>query len=273
MPREKDDSEPPGIVVLYCSLMILLLAFFILLNTISKTEEARVEAAFQSLVGAFGFKPGAPSPMQTDSKLRLPNAAPLKRIDQDYRSLRGLVRDENLKDLVKLLRSKNYRTVVMPDLMLFEPGGLELSPEGLDFLTKVAEMVRGGEYPLSVRGHTDLAPPKLGVAFNNWELSSMRALTVLKFLITQGLEPTRLAAFGMSHFDPYVKPGPDNPQAQLFNNRVELVMDARDPDLERLPESGPQRNLKLKGFSIDFWDTGKAEDKKQDEDEAGRPLQ
>ncbi len=273
MPREKDESEPPGIVVLYTSLMILLLAFFILLNTLSKTEEARVEAAFQSLMGSFGFKPGAPSPMQSKTKLALPNAAPLKKVDRDYRSLRGLVRDENLKDLVKFLRTTRYRTVVMPDLLLFEPGTLVLSVEGEDFLTKVAGMVRGGEYPMSIVGHTDKAPPVKGVAFNNWELSSMRALKVVKFLVAQGVEPVRLAAFGKSYYEPLVSPSPKNPSALLFNNRVELVMDARDPNLERLPESAPQRNLNLRGFRIDFWETGKDEQKQQEEDKDARPLQ
>ena len=273
MPREKDDSELPGIVVLYTSLMILLLAFFILLNTMSVTEEARVEAAFQSLVGSFGFKVAAPNPMQSDTKMRLPAAAPLKKVDRDYRSLRGLVRDENLDGLVKLLRSERFRTLVMPDLLLFEPGRVELSAEGQEFLSKVAELVRDGSYPMSVVGHTDEAPPALGVAYNNWELSGMRALKVVKFLIAQGLEPTRLAALGKGQYEPLVKPRADDPRALLFNNRVELVMDARDPALERMPETSPQRNLNLRGFRFDFWDTGKKEKVDQTENEGARPLE
>jgi chemotaxis protein MotB len=265
--NQQEERSGGGIVVLYTSLMILLLAFFILLNTMSKTEEARVEAAFQSLAGSFGFTTGDLSPLDAKSKLRHATAAPIKKIDQDYRSLRGLIRDPRLKDLVKLLRSDSFKTVAIPDVLLFEPGTLDLSPEGQDFLARVAEIIRDGEYPLSLNGHTDSAPPPEAVAFNNWELSAKRALVVVRYLIAQGVEPKRLAAVGMADTQPMIAPRPDNPQAVMFNNRVELVMDARDTAQDRLPDAGPVRNLNLRGFWFDFWNTGKELKEDQEEDQ------
>jgi chemotaxis protein MotB len=264
--NQEEERSGGGIVVLYTSLMILLLAFFILLNTMSKTEEARVEAAFQSLAGSFGFSTGDLSPLDEKTKMRLAKAAPIKRLDRDYRSLRGLVKEFDLDKLIKLLRSERMKTVAIPDVLLFEPGTLELSPEGKDFLIQTARVLKGGDYPLSLAGHTDSAPPPRNIARNNWELSGQRALVVLRYLIEQGLEPTRMAAVGMADSEPMIAPSANNPQAVMFNNRVELIMDDRDQSREALPDSGPVRNLNLRGFWFDFWNTGK-ESKDEDEDQ------
>lgn len=246
MARNKhDESEPPGIVVLYTSLMILLLAFFILLNSVSKVEETKVETVYQSLMGTFGFLPGksgALDSIRPQTKLMNP-------VDRDYNQLRGLVKDEEVSGQVKLLRSKSIRSVVLPNSLLFEPGSEILSPKAASFLLKTAAIIRGNQYPVSINGYTDDAPPQRGGP-DNWALSCRRALAVLRFLTAQGVRPNRLAAFGLAAAKP--RAPNDTPSHRRQNNRVELVFDSRDLSMYQMPEGDVDRQLDFRGFQFDL---------------------
>jgi len=248
--RKKEEQEAPGIVVLYTSLMILLLAFFILLNSMSKTEEARVQAVFQSLVGTFGFSPAGASPMNANVfELSRSATVPMNPVEQDYLALKGLLVDQNMQDKVRLLRSGSLKTAVIPAAVLFEPDSFELTPAGAAFMDQVARVVGGREYPLSVRGHTDDAP-SMTPGLDNWDISGRRAVAVVERLMAQKVAPQRLAAFGMAGYAPMV---PNNTgQHRRMNNRVELVFDARDVSPHQLPPPPRDRTYQFRGFSFDL---------------------
>jgi chemotaxis protein MotB len=249
--RKQEEQQSPGIVVLYTALMILLLAFFILLNSISQVEEARVKAVFQSLVGTFGLTPGGPSPMPSVLKLTKSATAPINPVEQDYIALRGLVQTEGLEGKIRLLRSNTIKTAVLPDYLLFQPDSEEISPQGKAFLAKLAQVVKNREYRISVRGNTDDAPSQRRDGKDNWAISADRALAVVRYLISQGINPERLAAFGLAGFDPTVPN--DTYEHRRMNNRVELVFDARDESRWMVPEEQPkERKLDFKGFTFDL---------------------
>jgi len=248
--KKVEEQSGPGIVVLYTSLMILLLAFFILLNSISKIEEAKVEAVFQSLMGTFGFQPGGLSAIPGLMKKSTSLSSPINPVDQDYLYLRGLLKERGLLGEVKLLRSDTVKTVAIPAIMLFEPDSISLSAQGKEFLTLVAAVIGDREYPISLNGHTDDAPPEATGGKNNWYQSAERALAVLLFLVEKGVKPGRLAAFGLAGYRPLVPN--TNPHHRRLNNRVEMVMDARDTSQYLLPEAQRDRKLDFRGFSFDL---------------------
>lgn len=249
--RKRDESEPPGIVVMYTSLMILLLAFFIMLNTLSKVEEAKVRSALQSLRSTFGFTPGGMSALKSEAFNATFRAnAPINPVEQDYMALRTLVQDEDLGDDAKLLRSGGLHTVAMTSALLFKPGSLELSDQAMRFLDQVAKIVGRSKYPLSLRGHTDRTGATQRERMELFNLSAQRALAVVYYLIGQGVDPARLAAFGLSGYWPMV--GENAPNRAVVNNRVELVFDARDAAQHMLPEAQEGRRLNFKGFTFDL---------------------
>ncbi|MFH1060205.1 MAG: OmpA family protein [Pseudomonadota bacterium] len=249
--RETKEEKGPGIVVLYTALMILLLAFFILLNAMGKTEEAKVEAAIQSMRSAFGLLSGGDSPLGGEQGRPASEVSPpVLPVDQDYRYLRGLVRSLALDKEVSLLRSETSRTVVMTGALLFDRDSVKLSPQGQEFLRMVAEAVKGDRYPISFYGHTDstaLADPQ---GRDNWYISAERALAVLRFLVGLGVDPKRLAAFGMAGFQPRVTDR--NPEHHRLNDRVEMVFDARDPALETITAPMPEPKVGFRGFIFDL---------------------
>ncbi len=115
--------------------------------------------------------------------------------------------------------------------VLFPSGGAQLNPAGLGEMTKLAKALieLGREIPdeiewvLRVDGHTDNIPLSgSGRYRDNWELSSGRATSVVKYLIQQGVPATRLVAAGFGEFQP-LDPE-DNQQARDRNRRIELKL-------------------------------------------------
>ena len=72
---------------------------------------------------------------------------------------------------------------------------------------------------LRVDGHTDTVPINTARFKSNWELSTARAVSVVNFLIEQGLPPKRLAAAGFGEYQPL------DPSARDRNRRIELKLD------------------------------------------------
>lgn len=117
--------------------------------------------------------------------------------------------------------------------VLFPSGSAELSPAGRATLTAFARtlLAIAGEIPPDVRwvlrvdGHTDRVPIASGRFPSNWELSTARALSVVKFLSTQRVPPERLAATGFGEFQP-LDAGTDV-AANARNRRIEMRLTDR----------------------------------------------
>lgn len=248
---DKEEASGGGIIVLYTSLMILLLAFFIMMNSMSKTEEEKVQAVYQSLSGTFGFKEvGVNALNQPFTGAGAGVSGPISPVEQDYFNLRGIVLANQLRDKVSLLRSDGRRSVDIQSPVLFEPDSDILSAQGREFLAQVAEVIRDRSYPVSVYGHTDNAPSQRMDGKNNWGISSDRALAVVEFLISQQVAPGRLAAFGVAGNKPLVPN--TTPRNRERNNRVELVFDARDESRFLVPDRAPEGGMDFRGFRFDL---------------------
>ena len=74
-------------------------------------------------------------------------------------------------------------------------------------------------------GHTDAIPYARGASYSNWELSTARATSVLRYLITRGIPPERLAATGFGQFQP-IDEG-TGPEANRRNRRIEFKLTQR----------------------------------------------
>ncbi len=117
--------------------------------------------------------------------------------------------------------------------LLFASGSAEL---GLDGQTQLSQLARSlidvtKEIPsdinwvLRIDGHTDKVPIKSDRFPSNWELSTARAVSVVKFLAGQGIPPERLAAAGFGEFQPVDKG--DDEAAHKKNRRIEIRLDQR----------------------------------------------
>ncbi len=115
--------------------------------------------------------------------------------------------------------------------VLFPSGGSKLNPQGLGEMAKLAKALveLGSEIPdeidwvLRVDGHTDNIPLSGGGRYSdNWELSSARATSVVKYLILEGVPANRLVAAGFGEYHPL--DGADTQAARDRNRRIELKL-------------------------------------------------
>ena len=169
----------------------------------------RQMAALQEAINAYDVK-------DKDSQLRIAdlgarlNTLLAKQVQelQRYRSdffgrLRELLRDR------KDIRVVGDRFVFESEV-LFPSGQASLTVEGLasidQLATAITELERsippGIDWALQVDGHTDVRPIASALFPSNWELSSARATTVVKYLISRGVSPRRLVAAGYGEFQP-----------------------------------------------------------------------
>jgi chemotaxis protein MotB len=129
------------------------------------------------------------------------------------------------------MRIEGDRFVLQSEIF-FDTGKADLKPEGRDELDKVASAVVGLEtqiptdiaWVLRVDGHTDVRPI-IGQFKSNWDLSAARAISVVQYLISKGVKPSRLVAAGFGEFQP-IDPGTTE-DAYRRNRRIEFKLTER----------------------------------------------
>ncbi len=140
-----------------------------------------------------------------------------------------------LRELLK--NRKDIRVVgdrfVFESEVLFPSGSNQLTPEGLATMDQLAsaiiqlerEIPKEIDWALQVDGHTDIRPIASPTFPSNWELSTARAISVVRYLITRGVSPNRLVAAGYGEFRP-LETGTDEASLQR-NRRIELKLTNR----------------------------------------------
>ncbi len=122
---------------------------------------------------------------------------------------------------------------VVPSELLFSSGTDELTPVALKqldslatTLTEVASEIPSDiDWVLRIDGHTDRRPIATSRFPSNWELSSARAIAIVKYLVTRGVPANRLSANGFGQFRP-LDPG-DSEAAYTINRRIEIQLTNR----------------------------------------------
>ena len=117
--------------------------------------------------------------------------------------------------------------------VLFSKGSDQLENEGQKQIQQLAgtlkaitiKIPKNIDWILRVDGHTDQIPIRTTRFPSNWELSTARAISVVKFLVQRGISPTNLAATGFGEFQP-IDPR-DTEEAYIRNRRIELKLTQR----------------------------------------------
>src|SRR5262249_2527021 len=141
--------------------------------------------------------------------------------DALVQKLSGEVESGNLQ----IQQFKNMLSVDVAEKLFFDSGSATLKASGGEVLMKVGEAMK--QYPdkvIRVVGHTDNVPISTKSHFaSNWELSTMRATNVVRFLQDKcGIEPDRLIASGRGEFQPVAEN--TTPEGRQKNRRIEIML-------------------------------------------------
>jgi len=199
-------------VVPYGNLMTILMIFFLVLYGFSfVVSEVRYERILQSLQTDVGGKENREYMERVIQKAREREAA---------QEMYGLIDESGLKKFANVKIDKEGIKVIFRSPVLFDLGKAELKPETISVLSAVAKVIKDMPNEVVVEGHTDDRPIISGEFRSNWELSTARAFSVVRYFIEQGVDPKRLSAIGYGEYRP-LYPN-DTEEHRAFNRRIEI---------------------------------------------------
>ncbi|MBI4530545.1 MAG: flagellar motor protein MotB [Candidatus Latescibacteria bacterium] len=220
--RKKSGDEGEGWLTTYGDLVTLLLTFFVLLVAMAKFDVQKFQSMAQSMAKAMG------------GGKKEATLIPLKEIEQEVKQI---IKEEGLQGEVSAYTRSDGVAIEAKGGVSFETGKAELKSEFKQFMLKILPEIIGTSYNIAVEGHTDNVPIG-GIYPSNWELSTARASSVVRFFIDQGIPANRFRATGFADTlpkRPNVAPdGTSIPENQALNRRVVIVFLAVGrPEAER----------------------------------------
>ncbi|ANH80241.1 hypothetical protein A8C56_03910 [Niabella ginsenosidivorans] len=151
---------------------------------------------------------------------------------------RSLSRDE-LKDVdIKVLKGVVY--ISLSDNMLYKSGSYEISEKAGETLSKIAKIIMDyKDYEVLVEGNTDNVPINRPNIRNNWDLSSLRASSVVQALQnTYGVDPKRLTVGGRGEYNPVADNNTD--EGRTRNRRTEIIITPKLDQFMELIDKAPE---------------------------------
>lgn len=237
---EEDEDESsgrgtPGWLATFADLVTLLMCFFVLLFAMSTTQQETFKELVDSLRSALGVQSvpetgtregltmhAVPSEKPVDNqKIDELGGMIQKEMDDIVSEVRELVMFNKLGGMVSVAETDVGVVITLSDLLLFDPGGTELTPRGLDIMKKVASILSRFAYHVKIKGFTDAAPISTPEIPSNWELSSLRACSVVRLIVDKGVNPQLISAEGYAQYHPVATN--DTQQGRARNRRVEIV--------------------------------------------------
>ena len=252
MPKKKrntDDERGTDVTSLMTvSLFLILLSFFILLNSLAVIDEIKVRATLGSLLGAFGSFKGGLSPLSTGQSI-MPPGPPMIEEELDLESLMSLI-EEKMEGQVKIEPSRDRAIITINEKALFDENKSKLKSSSYPLLDKLCTFIREKDYPVEIVGHTDNRPAQEKGYKSNWGHSALMAIQMLRYFAEEGkVPPERLTPYGYGSYEPIVSN--DTRQSRAQNRRVEIILHFEPPSyIKRIYRKRPAGIFSYKRFDF-----------------------
>jgi chemotaxis protein MotB len=218
-PIEEDEENPERWLVSYADFITLLFAFFVVMYSISSVNKSKYSDLTSSMGSAFsGVNPSDTEgniKNKTGSKNKIKGQQstlikplPLSHLyqekmrrEREAMTSMGVELSNTLAPLIndeKVRISQNNRGIRIDihDSLLFTPGSADIATEATEIIRDIAIMLKNNQRLIQVEGHTDNIEIHTPIFYSNWELSAVRATTVVRMLAAAGVETNRLSALG-----------------------------------------------------------------------------
>jgi chemotaxis protein MotB len=246
----EEESEDRWLLT-YADMITLLMALFMVLFSISSVNTSKYESLQKSLQDAFSGRvlPGGKAIQQEGSTEQAKRPAPqlplesivsslgspakqsrsqAKDEDEDFRALKAKIdryaKEHGLaKQVSTTIAQRGLVIRLLTDRVLFDSGDATLKSRSGPLLAHMSRLLKiEGRHPITVEGHTDPLPIQSERYPSNWELSTARASSVVRYLIDRGVVPRRLTAAGFAALHPLTSNS--TAAGRSRNRRVEIVL-------------------------------------------------
>lgn len=239
----------------YSDLMTLLLAVFIVLFAVSKIDAQKAQQISQEFSssmmnkdyngkgsgsgsgsGSGGAAPlesstpsdaspvGGPLNIETESELEsFLGEYELKKLETLKSEIDTRLHDEGMDQSVSTMIDMRGLVIRLNNAILFDSGSANIKKQSEDTLIEVASLLNTVDNFIRIEGHTDNVPISRSAYPSNWELSTARAVNVVKLFISKcNYPPNKLIAVGYGEF----KPVADNstPEGRTMNRRIDIII-------------------------------------------------
>lgn len=255
--KQKDVEDEENLerwLLTYADLITLLLAFFVVLYSISRIDAGKfnrvtdaLTTAFRAQTGTAGLSKDISSELLINKQLKRGNLGVLKnQIDKISQQI-------DLGTQLKAELQPRGLIIRISESAIFDLGKAELKPQAKKILDLISIQLLKIPNHVRVEGHTDNLPINNDRFKSNWELSTSRATECLRYLIEKhGFPPDRIAALGYAEFRP-IAPN-TTAEGRAKNRRVDIVvLNLEDSHLEPEKFEGATQADPVEG------DTGKQE--------------
>lgn len=228
------DDEATWLVT-YADLMTILLVFFILLFTLASLQTEKYKHAVETIKvqvkdtqALIGLMELMEIPETDDSQISIEDITGLRKREKAlYEMIHNFAQSSSQKSNISTRILKGKIIVSVKGKALFTSGSANLNSTATHIFDEIIQILDDyPDYNINIKGHTDNIPISTSIFPSNWELSAVRATTVLKYLISKGISPQRLTATGYGDVLPLVPNTSDENRAQ--NRRVEFVLEKKE---------------------------------------------
>lgn len=233
--KKKKDVPPAGWETIYTSLVLILVAFFALLVTYSTIDGGKVTNFNRGFGGSSKeYSKGLPAnriienPVYTGGTSVLPSKSDITQAEKasiasTIQSLNKYYKRMGLGESVNVEWIHEGFKVNFGTNVLFAPGLATVTREAYPHLDQIITVALKDPFFIRVEGHTDDVPINTPDFPSNWELSTARAVNILRYFLEKKISAERLAAIGFSQYHPVVSN--DTLEGRQKNRRVEICFE------------------------------------------------
>jgi chemotaxis protein MotB len=238
-PIDDDDESPDRWLVSYADFITLLFAFFVVMYSISSVNQGKYAKLASSVGGAFTGEVNPKINLSTDSKSEKQKKSLIKplplthfynekmRRERESMANMGIDLSKKLSPLinegkVRVVQNNRGIRIDINDSLLFSPGSAELASAASGIINEIATVIKENERLIQVEGHTDNIAIHNATFYSNWELSAVRASSVVRMLSDAGITDSRLSALGFGSAQPITEN--ETPLGRSKNRRVSIMI-------------------------------------------------
>ncbi len=214
-----------GWEIIYTGFVLILLSFFIMLCSFSSLDEAKITPFVKSFSKAVNILTGGVK--MTPGEVVINTPEDIVDVEDDlanvFNDVNELVESRRLKDKIHVMLSHRGLVIKLSNAAVFSLGKADILAKGSPMLDKIGVIIAPLPHVVRIEGHTDNIPIHTEKFPSNWELSTSRAVSVLRyFMDAHHIPAKRLVAVGYGEFHP--RGLNDTPANRAANRRVEIIV-------------------------------------------------